>query len=477
MRDHARRGAALAGVAALALMLASTGTGTQPARAGGAQPSPAGGLTAGLPGGDLLPARLVAPTTAAPPAPPGPTATITASSTPAPTATLKVTPTPGASKPATSTPPPSAPTPAPSAPTPVVTPAPSTLPPAPPASTPAALHVAGNLLVDSSGQTVTLHGVDMSGTEYVCAQNWSEDPFGGQPEDSAATFAAMRSWNVNTVRIPLNEDCWLGIDGVEIGGAAYQSAIVQLVDDLQSAGFYVILDLHWSAPGRQIALSQNPAPDEDHSPAFWSSVASTFGGDGSVLFDLYNEPYFYWTTSGENEWQCLWQGCTLTQYVTGGSPYTVTADWVSAGFDQLTSDIRGAGASNVIMAGCVDWANDCSDWSSSFAQWGSGDADTVVSWHSYPGQTCGTETCWNSAIAPLATQRPVIVGETGNSSAGPVTYLPTFLPWASAHRLSFLAWTWNAWGAANDDLVTSMSAGTPTAGEGAYYRQYLLGLG
>ncbi len=323
---------------------------------------------------------------------------------------------------------------------------------------------------------MTLHGVDMSGTESVCAQNWSTDPFGGQPEDSAATFAAMRSWNINAVRVPLNEDCWLGINGVEIGGSAYQSAIVQLVNDLQAAGFYVILDLHWNAPGTQIALSQNPAPDEDHSPAFWSGVASTFGGYGSVLLDLYNEPYFYWTTSGENEWQCLWQGCTLTQYVTGGSPYTVTTNWTTAGFDQLTTDIRNAGASNVIMAGCVDWANDCSDWASSFAQWGSGDANTVVSWHSYPGESCDTQSCWNSVIAPLATERPVVIGETGDSSAGPETYLPTFLPWASAHGLSFLAWTWNAWQDSDDVLVSSMTAGTPTAGEGVYYQQYLLDL-
>jgi len=33
------------------------------------------------------------------------------------------------------------------------------------------------------------------------------------------------------------------------------------------------------APGTQLALSQNPAPDEDHSPAFWKSVAATFKGD------------------------------------------------------------------------------------------------------------------------------------------------------------------------------------------------------
>jgi aryl-phospho-beta-D-glucosidase BglC (GH1 family) len=341
------------------------------------------------------------------------------------------------------------------------------------AATPSALHVSGNQLVNASSQTVSLHGVDMSGTEFTCAQNWTTDPFGGQPEDSAAAFAAMRSWGVNAVRIPLNEDCWLGINGVEIGGAAYQTPIVRLVNDLQAAGFYVILDLHWSAPGTQRALSQNPAPDEDHSPAFWSSVASTFVGDTGVLFDLYNEPYFYWTASGENEWQCLWQGCTLTQYVTGGSPYTVTANWQTAGFDQLTSLIRAAGAMQPIMAAGVDWANDMSGWLSAFAQWGSGDANTVASWHSYPGEACATVTCWSQNIAPLASSRPVVVGETGDSSSGSQTYLPTFLPWAQSHGLSVLAWTWNAWGDANDVLVTNMTTGTPTAGEGVTYEAWL----
>ncbi|MGA8015981.1 MAG: cellulase family glycosylhydrolase, partial [Candidatus Dormiibacterota bacterium] len=339
------------------------------------------------------------------------------------------------------------------------------------------LHVRGNHLVDAAGAAVTLRGVDMSGTEFACAQNWTTDPFGGEPEKNPATFAAMRSWDINAVRIPLNEDCWLGINGVEIGGPAYQSAIVQLVDNLKAAGFYVILDLHWSAPGTQRALSQNPAPDKDHSPAFWQSVASTFKSDPEVTFDLYNEPYFYWLTPGENEWQCLWQGCTLTEYVTGGQPYSVNADWQSAGFDQLTSVIRGAGANNVIMAGCTDWANDCSDWASSFQKWGSGDRNTVASWHSYPLESCDTLTCWDANLAPLAARYPVVVGEIGDSAEGPETFLPTFLPWADAHGLSYLAWTWNAWGDPSNVLVTNMETGTPTPGEGAYYQRHLLSMG
>lgn len=54
---------------------------------------------------------------------------------------------------------------------------------------------------------------------------------------------------------------------------------------------YGILDLHWTAPGSQVAFEQQPMPDQDHSPAFWSSVASTFKSKPAVVFDLFNEPY------------------------------------------------------------------------------------------------------------------------------------------------------------------------------------------
>jgi aryl-phospho-beta-D-glucosidase BglC (GH1 family) len=340
---------------------------------------------------------------------------------------------------------------------------------------PLPLHVDGNQLVDSAGTSVVFHGVNMSGTEFVCAQNWSDDPFGGQPEDDPATFAAMQSWGINVVRIPLNEDCWLGINGVRIGGSAYQKPVIKLVRDLEADGFYVILDLCWSAPGTQRAISANAAPDEDHSPAFWSSVAATFQHDPGVLLDLYNEPYFYWIApNGPDEWTCLWQGCTLTQYVTTAYPTTAHADWKTAGFTQLTADIRNAGAPNVIMAAGVDWAETLgSGWLDHAPR----DPNTVASWHSYPTTECGDPSCWSSMIAPIAAKYPVIIGETGDSSAGPVTYMNRLLPWADSHGIGYLAWTWNAWNHPDYVLVTSMTAGTPTAGEGAYYRKHLASLG
>ena len=379
-------------------------------------------------------------------------------------------------------------------PTPTSTPTPTTIPtptpssakstPTHPAQTPLlrpnsgalAIHVQGNHLMNSAGDVVTLHGADMSGSEFVCAQGWSNDPFGGQPEDNSSTFAAMKSWGINVVRIPLNEDCWLGINGVSIGGAAYQGPVIKLVRDLEADGFYVIVDLHWSAPGTQEAGNQNDYPDEDHSPAFWTSVAQNFKSDPGVLFDLYNEPIGYWIANGESEWQCLWQGCEVTESMTGSNAYTPGVDWQTAGFDQLTSDIRNAGASNVIMAGCMGWAENCSGWTDA-----SGDSNTVMSWHAYPQSgddpSADQTGYWNPTIAPIAAKYPVVIGETGDSTSPPTSFLSALLPWADSHGISYLAWTWNAWSNSSNVLVTSMTAGTPTAGEGVCFKAHLAALG
>ncbi len=393
-------------------------------------------------------------------------------------------PAPAPSAPAPAPSPSNAPAPAPSpvaGPTvaPTSAPAPAPAPPPPSGTTAAGLRVSGNQLVDSNGTVVRLHGANMAGTEFVCAQGWSSDPFGGQPEDNAQTFAAMKAWHINAVRVPLNEDCWLGINGAKIGGAAYQGAVIKLVQDLRAAGFYVIVDLHWTAPGTQLALSQNPAPDEDHSPAFWKSVAATFAKDQGVIYDLFNEPFFYWIApGGPNEWACLMNGCTLTQYETGGTPFTITANWKSAGMNELIADVRSTGAQNVLMVAGTNWARDLSGW---LANRPAG-SNIAAAWHSYPSANpsltseCAAQACWDSVVAGVAAKVPVVTGETGDSVAGPETYLPSFLPWAGSHGLSVIAWTWNAWTNPDDVLVTNMTTGAPTPGEGVTYRSWLNGL-
>ena len=162
-----------------------------------------------------------------------------------------------------------------------------------------AVHVVENRLVDGQGQSIRLLGVNRSGPEYACIQDLG---ILGGPADRRA-IAAMAAWRINAVRLPLNEGCWLGINGAPArdSGRRYRATIRGYVRRLHRAGLYVVLDLHWSAPRSLRATGQQPMADLDHSPAFWASVARAFRDDPAIIFDLYNEPFGV-------DWRCWRDG-------------------------------------------------------------------------------------------------------------------------------------------------------------------------
>lgn len=334
--------------------------------------------------------------------------------------------------------------------------------------------------MDGYGRPLRLLGVNRSGSEFKCIQLGTATSLGWGIFDGPVDAASARSiaaWRVNVVRIPLNEDCWLGINGVnpEYGGTSYRKAVQQYVHMLHRAGLYAILDLHWSAPGNVPAASQQPMPDLDHAPAFWRSVAKRFKHDPNVAFDLYNEPFLYTSYLQDplaDFWYCWREGCTLNQYLTGGTPYTRGYKWRAVGMQTLVNVIRAAGATNMILVPGLDWANDISKWLQTAPS--DPDHNIVVSWHSYPGETCGQESCWSRVVASVARRIPIVVGETGDNVCTAAVYDPTFLPWADRHGLSYLGWTWNAWQDCKNILIKDYK-GTPTSNYGEYLYQHLTG--
>src|SRR5262249_2028508 len=138
----------------------------------------------------------------------------------------------------------------------------------------------------------------------------------------------MAAWKINAVRVPLNEDCWLAINGINsaYSGATYQQAIVNYVNLLNSNGLIAIVELHWSAPGTTQATGQNPMPDSDHSPAFGQSVANTLKSNSWVMFDLFNEPYPDNNSDTAAGWTCWKNGgtCSGVSYQVAGMQTLVT---------------------------------------------------------------------------------------------------------------------------------------------------------
>jgi hypothetical protein len=249
--------------------------------------------------------------------------------------------------------------------------------------------------------------------------------------------------------------------------------VLAYVATLHAAGLYVIVDLHWNAPGTLVAASQQPLPDADHAVAFWTSVAKAFASDSATIFDLYNEPFVFGTymqNSAQDPWDCWLNGCGLNQYLTGGTPYTSPVDWSSVGMQALVNAVRATGARNPIMVGGLDWANDLSGWLTHEP------VDPLhqlaASWHSYPGETCDTASCWASQVAPVAAQVPVVTGEVGDNVCSATTYVGTLLPWADVNGLSYLGWTWNTWGDCSNILIADYT-GTPTANFGQAFQAAL----
>jgi len=85
------------------------------------------------------------------------------------------------------------------------------------------VRVSGNQLVDEQGEPIRLVGVNFSGAQYACAEGLGF--FDAPATDTSIT--ALTSWGINAVRLPLNESCWLDINGVEdaFGGANNRDAI------------------------------------------------------------------------------------------------------------------------------------------------------------------------------------------------------------------------------------------------------------
>ncbi|MBD5655071.1 MAG: cellulase family glycosylhydrolase [Candidatus Eremiobacteraeota bacterium] len=317
------------------------------------------------------------------------------------------------------------------------------------------LHVVNNHVVDAAGKRFIPHGVDRSGTEFACVQNFGI--FDG-PSDQASV-AAIASWHTSAVRVPLNEDCWLAINGVnsEYSGPNYINAIKAFVTLLNSNGLAAILDLHWNAPGTQLATGQEPMADSDHSPKFWKSVASTFKGNLSVIFDLYNEPYV-------TSWAC-WRD--------GGTANACGTSFNIAGMNTLISAVRSTGAKNIVMAGGLAYSNDLSQWLAYEPTDPAGNLAASV--HVYNFNSCNSTACYNSTIAPVIAKVPVIPGEIGENDCAD-GFIDPLMAWFDAHKTGYVGWAWNADFdcSSGPSLITDYD-GTPTA-YGIGLRDHLAGL-
>ncbi|MFF3212708.1 cellulase family glycosylhydrolase [Streptomyces sp. NPDC002886] len=353
------------------------------------------------------------------------------------------------------------PNPTPTDPTPTATPTPTGPTPTPTPTDPISgapeLSVTGNRLTDRSGATRRLLGVNRSGGEFMCVQG--HGIFDGPVDD--ASVRAIADWKANTVRIPLNEECWLGADTIkpEYRGANYSDAVKGLVDRVLAHGMTPVVELHWtygqytgnsSGCADVHASCQKPMPDAQYSPAFWTSVANTFKNDRRVVFDLFNEPYpDRATPTTAQAWTCWRDGGTCP-----GIGYEV------AGMQDLVDAVRATGARNLVLVPGIAYSNDLSQWLAHSPTDPTG--NLAAAWHVYNFNTCSSEACWDSTLAPVAARVPLVAGEIGENTCAHA-FVDRVMKWFDDRSLSYLGWTWNTWNCNSGPALITAYDGTPTA--------------
>lgn len=365
----------------------------------------------------------------------------------------------------------------------------------------------GELVDARTGDPWVPRGVVWGSFETACAQGWgysaldalggpgrgsgdgSGDGGGGggaagaageDDRDAAAAAQAdtLASWAVDTVRLPLNQDCWLGTRGAPVSDeftartpAGYRAAVDTFVEALNARGMVVVLTLHSRKRIGSPEAGSLAMPDSE-SLAFWRAVAARYADRPSVLFEAFHEPHSRDDAAGRRvldlDWACWRDGGCRAPVEDDGVPVKAGGPTYDAqGMADVVAAIRGAGADQPVLLPGPDRAQDLSAW----REWAPADDQLVATVHvgspatvtpagTADGSGCG-RACWRQVLAPLADQVPVLTTELGPDEQVPGS-ATLHLQWAAEHAVGVLARTWVERPGDPGALVEDLS-GRPTA--------------
>jgi hypothetical protein len=219
-----------------------------------------------------------------------------------------------------------------------------------------------------------------------------------------ADFQKIKSWNANIVRLPMNQTFWLQNQG------GYQANIKKIVQMAHDAGLDIILDLHTVDGKRNL-------PNSD-SIKFWQQVATSYKGDGRVLFELYNEPH----DISADVWK---NGDASKDYI---------------GMQKLYDTVRQTGAHNIVLIGGTAWAYDLKYVKTNSIQ----GYNIMYSTHPY-NEGDRTAQVMENDYGFIVTQNiaPVMLTEFGNTQNDcNATRVPATIDYAMSKGMSWIGWAW-----------------------------------
>lgn len=278
------------------------------------------------------------------------------------------------------------------------------------------LRVRGADIVDNFDRKINFKGVVRPSLEWDAQGQFLN------PED----IKKMASWGSNVIRLDLNQDFWFKSADVSVKGS-YKQIIDAIIYYATQNRMAVILDLHWL----NSTVKQAPMANQD-SLKFWQEVATTYKDFGTVIFELYNEPY--------------------------GISSVAWRD----GYQQMLDVVRATGANNPVIVNGLDWGYDLSFVNANFGVQGT---NIIYGSHPYaeakPPQYCPY----------VYDNYPVIFTEFGDNDPRdyPFNYSEVYqriLEFAGNHGVHYTGFAW--WVDQNNPafptLISDWEKATPVNG-------------
>jgi endoglucanase len=307
-----------------------------------------------------------------------------------------------------------------------------------------ALHIVGNHFVDAAGKRVALQGVSYPHLEYGCTSPGEYLP---------ADFAAMQSWHINAVRLPLNAPYYLNEHD---RCPTYRTTLADAVKNAEAAHLYVILSLFWINPfdAGKASGAGYPMPDVREVPDFWQQLAASYAHDGHVLFEVYSEPH--------DVSLAVWRdGGSVTSKP--GSEGRVAGDYTAIGMQALVDLIHQVAPDRIALVNTPNWGG--TPGLTVAAGYGLHGANVGYTAHIYnTGPNNPHPDKWHETFGDLGDTVPVVAAEFGDITLCDGSWLRQAMPYIAAHTAGYFAWAW-----ARDPHVckqpslVSDKLGTPTS--------------
>jgi endoglucanase len=347
------------------------------------------------------------------------------------------------------------------------------------------LHTSGSKIVDSTGATVKLTGLNWFGMEtdnLTFHGLWASVTWRSMMDH-------MAQLGYNTIRVPYSDDDFVSgkmpnsinsNTNPDLVGLTSLQILDKVVDYAGQKGMRIILDRHRPTTAGQTALWYTSTVPESTWIANWQMLARHYAGNPTVIgADLHNEPHADGTDpNGTGScWGCgdTTKDWRLAAQRAGNAILSVNSNWLI--FVEGTSCLSGGTPNvwdNVPDAPCDWWGGNLAGVAQYPVQlnvanrvvYSPHDYATSVAdqtWFHDPSYPANLPGIWDQFWGYIVKQNiaPVMVGEFGTTLSADVdkVWLQNLLSYMNQYGMSFTYWSWNpdsgdTGGIVSDDWVT-----------------------